>query len=111
MANEKAWLSLGAIAEMTDDIDQTILAYEKVLTHNRMNTHALMAIATCYEKAEDFHKAGEYFHHLVNINNVSGDAWAHLGYCFLMTNDLQNSYTAYQHALYHVRNPKVRVFL
>ena len=107
MLNEQAWLTLGAIAEMTGDLDHTIRSYEKVLAHNNTNTQALMSVGTCYEKAEEFSKAGEYFHVLVGLNNANGDAWGHLGYCFLMQNDLQNSYTAYQHALYHIRNPKV----
>jgi hypothetical protein len=32
-----------------------------------------------------------------------------LGHCYLMTDDLQKAYTAYQQALYRLPNPKVRV--
>ena len=30
-----------------------------------------------------------------------------LGHCFLMMDDLQQAYSAYQQALYHLRDPKV----
>ena len=32
---------------------------------------------------------------------------AHLGHCYLMQDDLQKAYSAYQHALYSLPNPKV----
>lgn len=34
--------------------------------------------------------------------------WSALGHCYLMQDDLQKAYTAYQQALYHLPNPKVR---
>jgi Tfp pilus assembly protein PilF len=38
--------------------------------------------------------------------NVSA-ANNHLGHCYLMMDDLQQAYSAYQQALYHLRDPKV----
>ena len=32
------------------------------------------------------------------------------GHCYLMMDDLQQAYSAYQQALYHLSDPKVRVF-
>jgi general transcriptional corepressor CYC8 len=32
--------------------------------------------------------------------------WGSLGHCYLMMDNLQNAYTAYQQALYHLPNPK-----
>ncbi len=50
----------------------------------------------------------EYLQQAVAFDDKDGHTWEELAYCYLMINDLQNSYTAYQHALYHIRNPKVR---
>jgi glucose repression mediator protein len=33
-----------------------------------------------------------------------------LGHCYLMMDDLQQAYSAYQQALYHLRDPKVSYF-
>ena len=41
---------------MMGDDENTVLAYEKVLSHNRMNATALFAIGCCYEKVEDYTK-------------------------------------------------------
>lgn len=53
-------------------------------------------------------QAVEYFQQAVAFDDKDGHTWEELAYCYLMINDLQNSYTAYQHALYHIQNPKVR---
>lgn len=47
---------MGRIAELMGDDENTMIAYEKVLTHNRLNAHALFAIGCCYEKFEDYTK-------------------------------------------------------
>lgn len=49
----------------------------------------------------------EYLQQAVAFDDKDGHTWEELAYCYLMINDLQNSYTAYQHALYHIQNPKV----
>jgi len=40
----------------------------------------------------------------VEPNN--GELWSKLAFTYLLTDDLQNAYTAYQHALFHLPNPK-----
>lgn len=52
-------------------------------------------------------QAVEFLQQAVAFDDKDGHTWEELAYCYLMINDLQNSYTAYQHALYHIRNPKV----
>ncbi|CBN79199.1 conserved unknown protein [Ectocarpus siliculosus] len=52
------------------------------------------------------HDAVEYLQQAVAFDDKDGHTWEELAYCYLMINDLQNSYTAYQHALYHIQNPK-----
>ncbi|KAF1792646.1 Tetratricopeptide repeat [Phytophthora cactorum] len=92
---------LGRIAEMMGDDENTMLAYEKVLSHNRLNATALFAIGCCYEKVEDYTKAADCFRGLVSLNEQNSDAWGHLGYCCLMMNDLTSAHTAYQYAMYN----------
>ncbi len=36
----------------------------------------------------------------------NGETWGAMGHCYLMMDDLQKAYTAYQQALYHLPNPK-----
>lgn len=86
---------------MMGDDDNTMLAYEKVLSHNRLNATALFAIGCCYEKVEDYTKAADCFRGLVSLNEQNSDAWGHLGYCCLMMNDLTSAHTAYQYAMYN----------
>ena len=35
--------------------------------------------------------------------------YTHVGHCYLMQDDLQKAYSAYQHALYSLPNPKVSI--
>lgn len=37
----------------------------------------------------------------------NGDVWSAMGHCYLMQDDLQKAYVAYQQALYFLPNPKV----
>lgn len=43
---------------------------------------------------------------MLNIETNNGEVWGALGHCYLMMDDLQKAYTAYQQALYHLPNPK-----
>lgn len=97
---------LGSLAEMMGDDELMYQSYEKVLSHNRMNSKALMTLGLACEKQNHFAKAADCYHLLVSANSSHGNAWSHLGYCYLMQNDLQNAYTAYQHALYYLPNAK-----
>ena len=45
------------------------------------------------------------------VQLFAGFGLMELGHCFLMMEDLQQAYAAYQQALYHLRNPKVSVSL
>jgi cytochrome c-type biogenesis protein CcmH/NrfG len=53
----------------------------------------------------------EYFQRVLNIETNNGEVWGALGHCYLMMDDLQKAYTAYQQALYHLPNPKVTFLL
>jgi cytochrome c-type biogenesis protein CcmH/NrfG len=51
----------------------------------------------------------EYFKRILAIQENNGETWAALGHCYLMMDNLQEAYQAYQQALYHLSNPKVRI--
>ena len=68
-------------------------------------------------------QAVEYFQRVLSLQQDNGEIWSalgssdrtyvqlishgHLGHCYLMQDDLQKAYSAYQHALYSLPNPKV----
>ena len=43
----------------------------------------------------------------LNYNPENGETWGLLGHCYLMLDDLQRAYAAYQRALYYLDNPNV----
>jgi len=99
--NEEAWLSLGRIAEMMGDDENTLLSYEKALSHNRMNPNTLYAIGCVYEKQENYTKAVDCYRSLVAIHDQNSEAWGRLGHCYLMINDLTSAHSAYQYAMHN----------
>lgn len=43
---------------------------------------------------------------MITIQSDHGEAWSALGHCYLMQDELQKAYSAYQQALYWLPNPK-----
>jgi len=105
-ANEDVWLHFGSISELMYDTDKTIYSYENVLRHNPYNIKALTQIASICRIREQYSKAIEYFQRILNIESSNGEIWGAVGHCYLMMDDLQKAYSAYQQALYHLTNPK-----
>jgi tetratricopeptide (TPR) repeat protein len=44
---------------------------------------------------------------VLSLQEENGEVWSALGHCYLMQDDLQKAYSAYQQALYLLPNPKV----
>ncbi len=110
------------------DPDKATFSYENALRHNPYNVKALTQIASICRLREQYPKvceiqwenfrenkdltnysiqAVEFFQRILNIESNNGEIWGALGHCYLMMDDLQKAYTAYQQALYHLPNPKV----
>ncbi|ORX67104.1 TPR-like protein [Linderina pennispora] len=89
--NEKSWLQMGNLAEYLNDTDRAMASYENALRHN---------------PNEDFAKAVEYFHRIVNLDGSNGEIWGAIGNCYLMLDELPKAYQAYQQAIYHLPDPK-----
>ncbi|KAK9473741.1 glucose repression mediator protein [Dipodascopsis tothii] len=104
--NEQTWMSVGSLADMVGDHERAIAAYESALRHNPYSTQAMSAIANILRSKEQFAVAVDYYQRILTLTQESGETWGSLGHCYLMMDDLQKAYTAYQQALYHLRDPK-----
>ncbi|KAF9369693.1 hypothetical protein CPC16_004327 [Podila verticillata] len=88
------------------EYDRAMASYEAALRHSYHPVTALNQIAELYRSRENFPKAAEYFQRILAIENSSGEVWGSLGHCYLMMDELQKAYNAYQNALHHLPNPK-----
>ncbi|CDH60327.1 transcriptional corepressor [Lichtheimia corymbifera JMRC:FSU:9682] len=104
--NEQTWLSMGNLAELMTDYDKATSCYESALRHNPYSVPALTQIASLCRGREQFGRAVDYFKRILAIQENNGETWAALGHCYLMMDNLQDAYHAYQQALYHLSNPK-----
>ncbi|KAI9143845.1 hypothetical protein BKA69DRAFT_1109074 [Paraphysoderma sedebokerense] len=89
-----------------NDSDRALAAYSSALKHNPYSVQTLSAIAFIYRGKDQFPKAVDYFHRCLNIDQNNGEIWGALGHCYLMMDELQKAYNAYQQALNHLPNPK-----
>jgi general transcriptional corepressor CYC8 len=103
------WLTTypGSLNELTGDLEGAFFAYDQALRHNSWSTQTLNAISTILRTKEDYPKAMEYLKKILQVEPANGDAWGNLGHCYLMLDNLQEAYTAYQQALYYLPDPKV----
>lgn len=111
---------------MLGSLEEANNAYEHALRINPTSVPAMNAISSILRTQEQFPKAVEYLQAIIKIDANNGDVWGSLGrffapykhqrqlmiyqgHCFLMMDDLQQAYSAYQQALYHLRDPKVSI--
>ncbi|KAI8387552.1 hypothetical protein BD560DRAFT_486388 [Blakeslea trispora] len=104
--NEQTWLTLGNLAEIMTDWEKAMNAYQSALRHNPYSIPALSHMASLCRGREQFDKAIEYFRHIIALQENNGEIWGALGHCYLMMDNLQEAYQAYQQALYHLQSPK-----
>lgn len=113
----------GSLSEVMGDLDGALQAYEHALRHNRASITAMNQISCILRTKENFPRAVEYLQEILKLDNSNGEVWGSIGnifemhrkgctnniqgHCFLMMEDLQQAYSAYQQALYHLRDPKV----
>lgn len=115
---------VGNLAELMSDWERAMASYEYALRHNPYSINALSHIASLCRGREQFAKvciilfifslcthsigqAVDYFKRILAIQENNGETWSALGHCYLMMDNLQEAYHAYQQALYHLPNPKV----
>ncbi|KAJ3753193.1 TPR-like protein [Lentinula raphanica] len=105
-ANEQTWLLIGRVAEQMGDLEHALSAYENALRHNPMSLSGLTQVAGIARIKENYPKAIEFFQRVLSLQEGNGEVWSALGHCYLMQDDLQKAYAAYQQALYLLPNPK-----
>ncbi|KAG6902970.1 hypothetical protein C0995_008543 [Termitomyces sp. Mi166 len=106
LANEQTWLLIGRVAEQMGDLEHALTAYENALRHNPMSLSGLTQVAGIFRIKENYPRAVEYFQRVLSLQEDNGEVWSALGHCYLMQDDLQKAYSAYQQALYLLPNPK-----
>ncbi|KAL6867952.1 hypothetical protein J3F83DRAFT_82544 [Trichoderma novae-zelandiae] len=104
--NEAVWLQIGSFSELLRVPEEAMHAYERALQANPNSTAAMSAIGMLLKGREAFDKALEFFRAIVQLDQNNGEAWGNLGHCYLMTENLQKAYDAYQQALVNLRDPK-----
>ncbi|KAK7688149.1 hypothetical protein QCA50_008519 [Cerrena zonata] len=105
-ANEQTWLYIGRVAEQMGNLEHALSAYENALRHNPESLSGLTQVAGIARIKENYPKAVEYFSRVLKVQTENGEVWSALGHCYLMQDDLQRAYQAYQQALYYLHNPK-----
>ncbi|KZT08948.1 TPR-like protein, partial [Laetiporus sulphureus 93-53] len=105
-ANEQTWLLIGRVAEQMGNLEHALSAYENALRHNPMSLPGLTQVAGIARIKENYPKAVDYFQRVISMQQDNGEVWSALGHCYLMQDDLQKAYAAYQQALYLLPNPK-----
>ncbi|EPS98080.1 hypothetical protein FOMPIDRAFT_79914 [Fomitopsis schrenkii] len=105
-ANEQTWLLIGRVAEQMGNLEHALSAYENALRHNPMSLSGLTQVAGIARIKENYPKAVDYFQRVIAMQQDNGEVWSALGHCYLMQDDLQKAYAAYQQALYLLPNPK-----
>lgn len=73
---------------------------------NFMNVGNLNKLAEFCATNGEYTSAIEYYLKLTQIDPENGPAWTALGHCYLLIEDLQKSFNAYQHALYSLEDIK-----
>ncbi|KAF2768660.1 TPR-like protein [Teratosphaeria nubilosa] len=104
--NEATWLQLGNLSEQMGELDGATQAYERAMNFNRWSVPAMLAISCILRSKDQFTAAVEYLRQIIKLEPNNGEVWSSLGHCYLMMDDLQQAYSAYQQALYHLPDPK-----
>jgi glucose repression mediator protein len=105
--NEGVWLQIGSFAELLGDPEEASTAYQHALRANPRSIPAMNGMSSILRAANQWAKASEYLQSIVKLDQNNGEVWGSLGHCYLMVDDLQQAYSAYQQALYHMPDPKV----
>ncbi|KAK3713799.1 glucose repression mediator protein [Vermiconidia calcicola] len=104
--NESVWIQLGHLSEEMGELDGATQAYERAMNFNQWSVPAMLAISCILRSKDQFTAAVEYLRQILKVDPNNGEVWSSLGHCYLMMDDLQQAYSAYQQALYHLPDPK-----
>jgi len=74
--------TLGSFAELLNNLDEAITAYEHALRANPRSIPAMNAISCILRTQEQFHKAVEYLQSILKLEVNNGEVWGSLGKWF-----------------------------
>eukprot|EP00177_Eucheuma_denticulatum_P000169 GFKZ01000300.1.p1 GENE.GFKZ01000300.1~~GFKZ01000300.1.p1 ORF type:complete len:1478 (-),score=198.14 GFKZ01000300.1:489-4922(-) len=103
---EAIWFQIGAMQSAMNDRERALDAFERVLAVNPSNVKAMTQAGAVLAKKECYPQAVSYLQRAISEQATCGEAWAVLAHCYVMTDDLQKAYQAYQSALRHLPNPR-----
>lgn len=89
-----------------NDRERALEAFERVLAVNPNNVRAMTQAGAVLAKKECYPQAVSYLQRAIAADASCGEAWAVLAHCYVMTDDLQKAYQAYQSALNNLPNPR-----
>lgn len=105
-AKEAVWFRIGVLQSAMNDRERALDAFERVLLVNPSNVRAMTQAGAVLAKKECYPQAVSYLQRAISSDSTCGEAWAVLAHCYVMTDDLQKAYQAYQSALSHLPNPR-----
>ncbi|KAF8323076.1 TPR-like protein [Clavulina sp. PMI_390] len=94
------------MAERMGDLDASQNAYQRAVRHNPNSVEAHTRIAAIARGRDNLDEAIAHWQRVVEVQPENGDVWSAMGHCYLMQDQLQRAYMAYQQALYFLPNPK-----
>ena len=103
----QTWCSLGSFADSMQLPERAISCYEAALAKDPQFVPALVGIAGVHRDNDNFPKAIEYYHAALAVDKSVGTTWEALAHCYLMADNLRDSYSAYQQALNLLSDPNV----
>ncbi|CAN8063290.1 unnamed protein product [Agarophyton chilense] len=105
-AKEAVWFRIGVLQSNMRDRERALNAFERVLAVNPNNVPAMTQAGAVLAKKECYHEAIGYLQRAITADDSCGETWAVLAHCYVMTEDLQKAYQAYQSALSNMPNPR-----
>jgi WD40 repeat protein/tetratricopeptide (TPR) repeat protein len=99
----------GALDNQINDEDTALQAYQHAIRNNPHSVSVLKSCAAIFRTRgtrEDYLRSVEFLQRALNVESNDGESWGWLGYCYLMVDDLQKAFTAYQQSLYLLPSPQ-----
>ena len=104
--HEQICLSIANLAEQMNTHTTALLYFEKAVEYQSKSLEGLSGIARIYRANSQLDKAIEWFTKKLTVDQSNGYLWIALGHAYLMSEELQKAYSAYQQALYHLPSIK-----
>lgn len=87
--------------------DDALTAYENALRFNVNCVPALLGLGKGLRRRELYQNALDLCKRALGAEPNNGEAWALVGHCHLMMDNLTDAFSAYQNAVANLSNPKV----